>query len=174
MSLALPGAVRGVVTCAFALWLVRFDVARRLVSKTGAPRFTALTLLSGYAWLFVSGVLVARYADVVAGPAYDAATHAFFLGFVVAMVFGHAPTILPAVARVPLPFHRVFYAHVALLHAGLVLRVAGDVIGDARLRAWGGMANAAAIVLFATVTAGRSLHVQRKDRRLRAVARGDA
>lgn len=173
-SLALPSVARGVAMCAIALWLVRFDVARRLVSKAGAPRFTAVTLLSGYAWLFVAGAILVRWGDVVAGPVYDAATHAFFLGFVFAMVFGHAPVILPAVAGVPLPFHRVFWVHVVLLHAGLAARVAGDVIGDARLRAWGGMANAAAILLFAAITAGRSLHVQRKDRRLRAVARGDA
>lgn len=167
-SLAISGVARGGVTCAMALWLVRFDVARRVVSKPGAPRFTALTLLSGYAWLFVAGAILVRHGDVVAGPVYDAATHAFFLGFVFAMIFGHAPVILPAVAGVPLPFHRVFYLHVVLLHAGLAARVAGDVIGSAHLRAWGGMANAAAILLFVAVTAGRSLYVQRKDRRLLA------
>jgi hypothetical protein len=173
-SLAMPAIARGIATCALALWLVRFDVARRLVGKSGAPRFTALTLLSGYAWLFVAGVLLVRYGGAIAGPIYDATTHAFFLGFVFAMIFGHAPVILPAVAKVPLPFHRVFYAHVLLLHAGLAARIGGDVIGDARLRAWGGMANAIAILAFAAITVGRSLHAQRQDRRLRAVARGDA
>jgi hypothetical protein len=112
-------------------------------------------------WLAVAGVIVIAYGDGVAGPYYDAATHAVLLGFVFTMIFGHAPTILPAVLGAPLPFHRVFYAHVALLHVGLVMRVVGDLAGVAPLRAWGGLVNAIAILLFIAVSAGSSLHAKR-------------
>jgi len=170
-SAALPARVRGVATIAMALWLLRFDVARRVISRPGAPRFTAIALLSGYAWLGVSGAVLVRFGELVAGPMYDAATHALFLGFVFSMVFGHAPTILPAVVGAPLPFHRAFYVHVALLHAGLVLRIAGDLAGSPTMRAWGGLTNAAALLAFIAITASRSLYVQRQNRLLRAVDR---
>ena len=42
--------------------------------------------------------------------------HALFLGFVISIVFGHAPVILPAVLRVPLPYRSVFYRPLAMLH----------------------------------------------------------
>jgi hypothetical protein len=43
------------------------------------------------------------------------------------MVYGHAPVILPSVLRVPLPYRPWFYGHLALLHAGLLVRV---IVGD--------------------------------------------
>ena len=49
--------------------------------------------------------------------------------FVFAMVFGHAPIIFPAVLRVTVPYHPVFYAPLVLLQASLALRVAGDAAG---------------------------------------------
>ena len=45
----------------------------------------------------------------------DAAVHALALGFVFAMVFGHAPIIFPAVARVKIPYHPAFYLPLLLL-----------------------------------------------------------
>ena len=64
------------------------------------------------------------------------------------MVFGHAPVILPAVLRVAVPYRAYFYLPLALLHASLILRLAGDLAGLHPLRQWGGLANAAAIVVF--------------------------
>ncbi|HET9734919.1 MAG TPA: hypothetical protein VFP62_06580 [Burkholderiales bacterium] len=132
----------GVVLVLLALWLLAFDLARVTVRQTGLPRYIAVCLLSGYAWLALGGALLA------AAYAYDAALHAVFVGFVFSMVFGHAPVILPAVLRVPLPYRSVLYAPLILLHASLAARVLGGLIGDSaalRLGAWG---NAAAIALF--------------------------
>ena len=82
----------------------------------------------------LAGVLWTGYAALGDGPAYDASLHAVFLGFVMSMVFAHAPLIVPAVPRVPLPFRRGFYIHLALLHASLALRlVGGDLAGNATL-----------------------------------------
>ena len=143
----------GAAFLALALWLARQDVARRTVRQPGLPRFVAACLLSGYAWLGVGGVLALVHGGVAAGGAYDAMLHALFLGFVFAMIFGHAPIILPAVLGVAVGFRRSFYAHLVLLHATLVLRVAGDLLGWLPGRRWGGLGNVAALVLFGLCTA---------------------
>jgi hypothetical protein len=70
------------------------------------------------------------------------------VGFVFSMIFGHAPIILPSVLGIALPFHRTFYAHWALLHLSLVLRVGGDLAGWMPGQQWGGLGNALAILLF--------------------------
>jgi hypothetical protein len=133
---------------AMAAWLARYDVARRMVRQAGLTRFIAVCLLAGYGWLGAGGVLALAWGDVVAGPVYDAVLHAVFVGFVFSMIFGHAPIIFPAVLGVP-PFYRpAFYAPLALLHASLLLRIAGDLAGPYALRRWGSLLNAAAILLF--------------------------
>ena len=132
-----------------AAWAARYDLARRTIRARGVTRFIALCLLPGYAWLAVSGAVWVVAGPVTAGAAYDVALHGAFLGFVISMVFGHAPVILPGVLRVPLPYHPVFYGHLALLHAGLLVRVVGgdllDLPGAWRL---GGTLNVAAVVMF--------------------------
>lgn len=62
------------------------------------------------------------------------------------MVFAHAPIILPAVARVSVPFHPALYAPLAVLHLGLTARVAGDLLGQATLRSTGAIKGAFILV----------------------------
>jgi hypothetical protein len=126
---------QGAILVLLALWLFAFDLARITIRQTRLPRYIAACLLAGYFWLAVSGVLLAL------GAPRDGALHAFFLGFVVSMVFGHAPVILPAVLRVPFPYHPVVYVPLVVLHASLAARVAVSVPAGA----WG---NAAAVALF--------------------------
>jgi hypothetical protein len=155
IGLAAPGAgarVTGTGCLALAAWLARHDVARRTVRQPGLTRFIALCLLSGYVWLAVGGVLAIAYGGVAAGPGYDAILHALFLGFVFAMIFGHAPIIFPAVLGVPVGFRPAFYGHLAVLHASVALRVAGDVTGWMPGREWGGALNALALGLFLAST----------------------
>ena len=64
------------------------------------------------------------------------------------MVFGHAPIIFPAVLRVQLPYHPVFYLPLALLHGSIVIRLAGDALADATLLRLGGAASALALAVF--------------------------
>ena len=157
LTAALPVAgarLEGLAFVALAAWLLRCDVARRTVRQGGLTRFIAVAMLTGYAWLGAGGVLfAAEAARLVGGPPYDAALHAVFVGFVFSMIFGHAPIILPAVARVTVAYGRSFYAHLALLHASLALRVGGDLAGWWALRRWGALLNAAAILLFLATTA---------------------
>jgi hypothetical protein len=156
----------GAALAGYALWLGRFDIARRTVRRAGLPRFVALALLPGYVWLGVGGVLWLRYGAAVAGPAHDAELHTIFLGFVFSMIFGHAPVIFPGVLGIAIPFRRAFYAHLALLHAGLVLRIAGDLGGDFQLAQRGGLLNATAIALFLLATVASAILQQTRRRRL--------
>ncbi|HEU5012541.1 MAG TPA: hypothetical protein VFT66_08355 [Roseiflexaceae bacterium] len=131
-----------------ACWLLRYDIARRTVRKIGLTRYIAVCLLSGYVWLGMSGIIGLVFGYVPAGPLYDAMLHTVFVGFVLAMIFGHAPVIIPAVLGAQVRFTRAFYGHLALLHASLLLRIAGDLTGMGLVRRWGGLLNAVTIVVF--------------------------
>lgn len=159
-GLLIPGAgsdigarVAGIGMIALALWLLRYDIARRTVRQTGLTRFIALSLLAGYAWLLIGGLLRVVIGGAASGAQYDAILHTVFLGFVFSMIFGHAPIILPAVLGRALTYSPIFYTHLALLHLSLVLRVAGDLGGALALRQWGGMFNVIAVLLFLFSTA---------------------
>jgi hypothetical protein len=150
ISIEEPGSrVAGTGLIAIALWLLRWDIAWRTIRLAGLPRFMAVSLLSGYLWLLAAGVLWIVYAaDFIAGPHYDAMLHAIFLGFVVVMIFAHAPVILPSVIDVSMPFQNSFYAHLILLHLSLLLRIGGDLAELAPARMWGGVLNGVAILVF--------------------------
>lgn len=142
-------------------WLLRFDIARRTVRAQGLSRYMAVCLLAGYGWLAAAG---AAWAATAAGlPWRDLALHGLGLGFVFSMVLGHAPVILPAVARIKLSFHPVFYLPLAVLHASLLWRVlAGHA--DFAQRAAAGAWNAAALLGFALVVVAAALHWRRRHR----------
>ena len=57
LNLDLGWRVTGLGMLALAVWLLRYDIARRTVRQTGLTRFIAVSLLSGFVWLGVSGVL---------------------------------------------------------------------------------------------------------------------
>ena len=161
-----PGLrVAGAGAAALGLWLLRHDLARRTIRARGVTRYIAACLLPGYAWLVFAGALwLAFPTRFDAGPLYDAMLHAVLVGFVFSMIFGHAPIILPALTGAQVAFHPRFYAHLALLHLSLVLRVAGDLAGAAALRQWGGLANVAAILMFLASTAAAAASARRRGR----------
>ena len=144
--------VTGLGLLGLSAWLARHDIARRTVRADGLTRFIAVCLLSGYVWLGVGGVLALVNGGVAAGGHYDALLHAIFVGFVFAMIFGHAPIIFPAVLGVPVAYRPTFYLHLGLLHVGLAIRVVGDLAPWPAARLWGGGLNALAIVLFLGAT----------------------
>ncbi|MCL4287186.1 MAG: hypothetical protein KJ006_06020 [Thermoleophilia bacterium] len=147
-----------------ALWLARYDVARRTIRVPGATRYMAVALLCGYAWLAVAGIVWIIRGDLLgAGFAYDAMVHAIFIGFVFSMVFAHAPVIVPAVLGVALPYRPSFYAPLALLHAGLLLRLAGGALGSVEAWRWGGVAGEVAIVAFLALAAASALRARRSS-----------
>ena len=83
-----------------------------------------------------------------ASPLHDTAMHSVALGFVFAMVFGHAAIIFPAVLKVKIPYHPFFYVPLALLHLSLALRAFGGLTDSLALRQWGALANAATLAVF--------------------------
>jgi hypothetical protein len=147
-------------------WLVAYDVARRTVRASGLPRYIAVGLLTGYGWLALAGLLWAGGGVALDGARYDAVLHATFLGFTMSMIFVHAPVILPAVLRRPLPYHRLLYVPLAVLHVSLATRIGiGDAAGLEVVWRWAGVVNVAAVVGFAGCAVGLSLARHRTGRR---------
>lgn len=133
---------------ALALWLLRYDLARRNVHQQGLTRFIAVCLLAGYGWLALAGALGLAGGLVPGNPWRDATLHAVCLGFVFSMILGHAPIIFPAVVRVKIPYTPFFYLPLVALHASLALRVLGSLGDSFALRHWGGLLNGVALALF--------------------------
>lgn len=135
-----------------AAWLLRHDLAGRNLRKSGLTQFIAVCLFSGYVWLAIGGVLWVINGGVPAGPVYDAILHAVFLGFVFAMIFGHAPIIFPSILNRPMAFSAVAYSPLIVLNLSLILRIAGDLAGNVAARRWGGLLNGVALLLFLSLT----------------------
>jgi len=138
----------GLGMLALAGWLARYDIAWRRLKAGGQARFVAICLLSGYVWLAISGVLALVYGGMTAGPYYDAILHSLFLGFVLAMIFGHAPIVFPAVLGLPIRYAPWLYSHLILLHLTLLLRISGDLLLWIPGRQWGGLLNGVVLLLF--------------------------
>ena len=149
-----PGLVLvGVGLVAQALWLARHDLARVTVRRSGLPRFVAISLLAGYVWLAVSGILWAAVGLGARGVLlHDAVVHSLFLGFVLSMVMGHAPIILPAVLRLPVRFAPVAYVPLVALHLSVAVRISADLAGSVWWREIALHGNVAALLLFVFLT----------------------
>lgn len=133
---------------ALAVWLLRWDFAPRQWAAAQWPGHTAQSLSLGYGWLGIAALLgLAGLAGVPA--ASQAAGHALWLGFVFAMVFGHAPIILPALARLRPAY--VPWARLAIvaLSASLALRIVALMTEQPAALAWAGAGHALAIAWFA-------------------------
>jgi len=149
---------------ALAVWSVWNDIAwRNLRHKLALTRYIAWCLALGFVWLGLGGALNLVFGAQVAGPRYDAVLHAIFVGFVISMIFGHAPIIFPAVLGVPISFSPAFHIQLALLHGSLFLRVLGDFMNWHLLRMWGGFFNEVAILLFL----GMTIYSMRKSMKMR-------
>ncbi|WP_374674571.1 hypothetical protein [Ideonella sp.] len=150
-----PGGVLfGASLLALAAWLAAFDIARRTVTTQGLSRYMAVCLLGGYAWLGAAGLAwVATSLGAVAWR--DTALHALGLGFVLSMVMGHAPVILPALLKVKLAYTPAFYLPLGLLHASLVVRVVSGPAWAAERGMWSAsaLAHALALATFAATLA---------------------
>lgn len=148
LAVAAGSALLGAALVGLALWLLRHDIARRTLRQAGLTRYIAACLLSGYLWLIVAGGLGLAGGFNPGDPWRDACLHALFLGFVFSMVFGHAPIIVPAVAKARVAYSPFFYLPLAALHASLAARLAGDFAGALPWRASAAIANALALALF--------------------------
>jgi hypothetical protein len=143
----------GLAMLALSLWFLKYDLATRNIRHPNVlTRYIATCLFSGFVWLGISGTLQLYFGALYAGPFYDAVLHAVFVGFVMSMIFGHAPIIFPAILGVPIQFYKAFYGHFLLLHLSLLLRIIGDLTNQAEVRKLGGLFNEFAILLFLIMT----------------------
>ncbi len=167
-ALAIAGAVReefagasapltGIALLALTLWLVRHDIARRTIRQSGQTRFSAICMLAGYGWLAVAGFLMLLAPPASRALSYDAVIHAIAIGFVLSMIFGHAPIILPAVTGLRVKYGPLAYGPLALLHLAALTRVAADLFEAINLRAASGVVTALALVSYAGVLLHASL-----------------
>jgi len=157
------GVLYGASLVLLAAWLLTFDIARRTVRAHGLSRYMAICLLLGYAWLLVAG---AAWAATSCGlPFRDVALHGLGLGFVFSMMLGHAPVILPAIARVKVLFGWAYYVPLVLLHVSLVVRLAVGRL-DFSAVTTGAAGNALAIVVFAATVAGSAIAWRLNEKRM--------
>jgi hypothetical protein len=112
-------------------------------------------MLAGYCWLGVAGGIWMLGGPATEGVRYDAVLHAVFLGFTLSMIMAHAPVILPAVLRRPLPYHPALIAPAVLLHGSLALRLwVGDALGSHGAWVTGGVLNIVAVLSFVAIAVG--------------------
>lgn len=155
-NLSLASRLLGTGLIALASWLLRYDIAMNRIRAGGLPGFSAIALVSGYAWLIVAGALWLWKGALYAGFTYDAVLHCLLVGFVFSMIFAHAPIVFPAVLRLRLSFYQGLYLPLAQLHGSLLVRLAGDLVGMAVLRQIGGILSTVSILgFFAALQAGR-------------------
>ena len=153
----------GVTLLSTVGWLVAYDAARKTIRSQGLPRYIAASLLAGYGWLAIAGVVLAIQEGPLTGAAYDAAIHTVFLGFTISMIMAHAPVILPAVLRKPLPYTPGFWLPAGLLHLSLVIRLGmGDGAGNHGAWVIGGVLNVISILLFAVMAIWQATHATKE------------
>jgi hypothetical protein len=143
----------GLAMLALSFWFLKNDLSTRNIRHPNPlTRYIAICLFSGFLWLGIGGLIHLYFGALYAGPLYDAALHTVFVGFIISMIFGHAPIIFPAILGVPINFSRAFYGHLILLHLSLIFRITGDLTNLVAIRKWGGLLNEVAIVLFLGMT----------------------
>ena len=145
--------IAGIGMVILGVWLLFGDIARRRVRAEGLPRYMALTLLAGYAWLIIAGCFWFAYQASPPLGGYDAMLHALFVGFTFSMIFAHAPIIIPSLLGVSIRYRAAMFVAPVLLSASLVIRIAGDLSESVTISRWGALLNAAAFLVFAGVMA---------------------
>ncbi len=159
VGLAAPHPVRGMRLAgagmlALALWLLVYDRVGPQLARGGLARYIGANLGCGQLWLLISAGLWTRYAGALYYH-YDALLHSLFLGFVMTMVFAHAPIIFPAISGRPLRWSRWFYLPAALLQVSLAGRIAADLAHPTPVPLWqlAGLLNIVALLLFLATVA---------------------
>ncbi len=139
-----------------ALWLLRFDVARLQWRMPGWAGHTALCLLMGYVWLLLAALAGLAGQGQLGGVAW----HLLWLGFVMAMVFGHAPLMLPALVGARPRHSRWALLPLVLMGFSLLLRSLAWLRGETTWLAWAGLGHGLALLWFGLTMAWLVRHPQ--------------
>ncbi|MCX2743566.1 hypothetical protein OO013_06800 [Mangrovivirga sp. M17] len=128
-------------------WLLKYDMAIYSIKKAGWHRFSGITLMIGYTWLGVSGILF--LSDKMDLYNYDAKVHTFYLGFIFSMIFAHAAHIFPPIFKLPSPkFSSLFYFILAFFEGALVIRIISDLFHLPDIRIYSGIMTGIGIIAF--------------------------
>lgn len=150
----------GLSLIAISLWLLRHDMIGINLKKSGMLKFAAVSLLTGYSALLLTGISFFSLSDQ--WLTYDAIVHSFFLGFVFSMIFAHGPLILPGIMGISvIPFTRFLYVWLALLHVSWLIRIFSDVAMELQIRKISGLLSTISIVGFFITMAAVTIHRQR-------------
>jgi len=137
---------------ALAMWLFLFDMTRFAVKMPGQHRYSAILLMTGYAWLIITATWLVFLPGHIFS--YDASLHSFFLGFVISMIFAHVPIIFPGIFRLNISlYHPLLYVVFIAFQLSILSRVIGDYLLDVNLRKWGALFNGIMLLIFLLTTA---------------------
>ena len=142
----------GVTLAAVITDVACHDSARHTIRVPGLARFSATCLLVGYGWVAIAALIWVVEGPVLAGYRYDAVIHSLTLGFVMSMIFAHAPVIVPAIARKQLPYHPVMWVTWGILQTGLLLRIVAGIRQVDGLWQFAGTLNVVAVLAFLVTT----------------------
>lgn len=153
--------ILGLSYITMTVFLIKNDVARRLIHTTGNRRFMAACMLAGYFWLTISATMWLS-GPAFEGGRYDTLIHAAFLGFAMSMVMAHATVIFPAVSGLSITYHWFFWMPLTLLHLGLILRIwLGNTLEVTWVHQLGGTLNVWALLIFFATVATRAVQASR-------------
>lgn len=137
----------GVGLIGIAQWLLRNDIIGITINKKGHYRFLAYSLLLGYSWLAITGIV--SFLPTPTPNLYDALLHSFFIGFILSMILAHAPIIFPSLLHLSFkPFHPILFVWLGLLHFSLLARLLGDFSSNIQLRKIAGLTNGVAFLAY--------------------------
>lgn len=144
---------QGATLLGIAIWLLRYDMARLLLAKTGQFQYIGWGLVSGYFWLALAA-LIAVFQQ--GHPLqYDLYIHAFFLGFAFSMIWAHAPIVFPLVINRKVDiYHPAMWVGWIFFQTTLLLRIFGGLFQNFDLRKWAAVANGYSIVAMFVLMAG--------------------
>jgi|JI81BgreenRNA_FD_contig_21_6150755_length_1374_multi_13_in_0_out_0_1 hypothetical protein len=149
--------LQGAFAVAIALWLFRYDMAKRLIRKQGQFRYIGIGLTTGYFWLLAFGFTLLFGSDF--SGFYELFLHSFFVGFVFSMIWAHAPILLPALLGSRIHVYRPGLIFVwALFQLSLCGRLIAVLTTNTPLRLWLGTLNAVSILLMLASMLGPLLY----------------
>jgi hypothetical protein len=130
-----------------AVWMLRYDIIRIGLRKSGLTRFSSVALLIANGWLIIMGIILVTLPDTA--YSYDMLIHGFFIGYTFAMIFAHGPIILPGVLGITdKPFHPILYLWLLLVQGSLMLRLIADSLIQSEWRQWSGVFSGFGILLY--------------------------